>query len=58
MLCSGGMDRTILIWDTHNSYDNVGTLKSQTNAITCLAWSHTDRLISGSADKSVANWDV
>lgn len=52
------MDRTILIWDTHNSYDNVGTLKSQTNAITCLAWSHTDRLISGSADKSVANWDV
>ena len=33
-------------------------LKSHTNAITTLAWSYTDKLITGSADKSICNWDV
>lgn len=52
------MDKSILIWDPKNSYDNVLALKSHTNAVTSLAWSHTDRLVTGSADKSLANWDV
>ncbi len=57
-LASSGMDKQILIWDCKDSYSNILNLKSQTNAITTLAWSHTDRLISGSADKSLCNWDI
>lgn len=52
------MDKLIFLWDCADSYTNVLTLKSQTNAITSLHWTHQDRLISGSADRSLCNWDV
>lgn len=52
------MDKSILIWDCKDSYSNILSLKSHSNAVTTLAWTHTDRLISGSADKSVCNWDL
>jgi WD40 repeat protein len=52
------MDKTILIWDHKDSYSNILNLKSHTNAVTTLCWSHTDNLITGSADKSLCNWDI
>lgn len=58
MLASGGMDKTIFLWDCNDSYTNVATLKSQTNAITSLHWTHEDKLIAASADRSLCNWDV
>lgn len=58
MLASSGMDKTILIWDHKDSYSNLLNLKSHTNAVTTLCWSHTDNLITGSADKSLCNWDI
>ena len=58
LLASGGMDKTIFLWDCNDSYSNVATLKSQTNAITSLHWTYEDKLIAGSADRSICNWDV
>jgi Prp8 binding protein len=52
------MDKSVLIWSCKDSFTNILNLKSHTNAVTSLAWSHTDRLITGSADKSVCSWDV
>ncbi len=57
-LASSGMDKSILIWDCKDSYSNILSLKSQTNAVTSLVWSHTDNLVSGSADKTVCIWDI
>lgn len=57
-LASAGMDKSILIWDCKDSYSNILNLKAHTNAVTTLAWSHTDRLASGSADKNVCSWDM
>lgn len=57
-LASAGMDKSILVWDCKDSYSNILSLKSQTNAITSVVWSHTDSLVSGSADKTVCSWDI
>lgn len=58
LLASAGMDKTVFLWDCNQSYENVANLKSHTNAITSLHWTHSDRLITASADKSLCNWDV
>lgn len=58
LLATAGMDKQLLLWDTKDSYSNILNLKSHTNAITTLAWSYTDRIITGSADKSLCNWDL
>jgi len=58
LLASAGIDRSILLWSHAQDYDNVAVLKGHTNAITALTWSHTDILLSVSADKSMAAWDV
>ena len=58
LLASGGMDKLVFLWDCRDSYSNVSTLKSHTNAITSIDWNYSDRLMSASADRSVCNWDV
>jgi Prp8 binding protein len=58
LLASAGVDKTIMIWSCKDSFTNSLNLKSHTNAVTALTWSHTDRLVTGSADKSVCSWDV
>lgn len=61
LLASGGMDKSILIWDCKNAYANIERLQGHTNAVTALSWSDTfitPRLISASADKTLCNWDV
>lgn len=58
LLATAGMDKQILIWNPKDSYENILTLKSHTNAVTTLSWSYMDHLITGSADKSICNWDV
>lgn len=57
-LASAGMDRSIFLWNPLKFYENIAVLKSHTNAITCLTWSYSDRLISGGADKTICNWDI
>jgi WD40 repeat protein len=52
------MDRSILLWSQPQNYDNIAALKGHSNAITSLAWSYTDILLSASADKSMAAWDI
>lgn len=47
-----------MLWSVNNSYENVDVLKSHSNAITALAWSYCDRLVAGSADRTVSNWDA
>jgi WD40 repeat protein len=47
-----------MLWSPAENYDNVAVLKGHTNAVTSLAWTYTDRLLTASADKSVVNWDV
>lgn len=58
LLASAGIDRNIMLWSSAQNYDNIAVLKGHTNAITALTWTHTDRLLTTSADKSIANWDV
>jgi WD40 repeat protein len=47
-----------MLWSAPHNYDHTALLKGHSNAITSLAWTFTDRLLSASADKSVVNWDV
>ena len=58
MLASAGVDRNILLWSQSQNFDNVAALKGHSNAVTALTWSHTDTLLTVSADKSLAAWDV
>jgi len=58
LLASAGVDRSILLWSHAQNYDNIAAFKSHTNAITSITWSHTDRLLTASADKCLINWDV
>ena len=58
LLASGGVDKNILLWLPKDNYSNIAVLRSHANAVTSLSWTYTDRLVSGSADKNVACWDV
>ena len=55
------MDKSILIWDAKQGYENIASLTGHTNAVTALDWSDTllnPRLITASADKNLCNWDI
>ena len=55
-LASGGMDRHIMLWDVKGG-NNYNVLEGHKNAILEVKFSGT-RIISCSADKSVAVWDA
>jgi Prp8 binding protein len=58
LLATAGMDKQVLVWDCKDSYSNILNLKSHTNAVISLSWSYTDHLVTGSADKTICNWDI
>ena len=58
LLASAGQDRNVLLWSPQENWDNLAVLKGHGNAITSLCWTHTDRLITASADKTLCSWDL
>ncbi|KAF4669843.1 U5 small nuclear ribonucleoprotein [Perkinsus olseni] len=59
-LASGGFDKNILVWKVYGDCDNWCILKGHENAVLEVHWSLTEqnKIVSCSADKSVALWDV
>lgn len=57
---SASFDRTILLWNVQQEFENFGILRGHTNAIlqTKICKSDQTKVLSASADKSVAWWDV
>ncbi|KAF4670643.1 U5 small nuclear ribonucleoprotein [Perkinsus chesapeaki] len=59
-LASGGFDKNILVWKVYGDCDNWCILKGHDNAVLEVHWSSTEpnKIVSCSADKSLALWDV
>ena len=57
---SAGFDRVVLLWNVSEGFNNFCILRGHTNAILQVRWSPSDpsKLITASADKSVAWWDA
>lgn len=56
-LASGGMDRHIMLWDVKSDGQNYNVLEGHKSAILEVKWTGS-RIISCSADKTVAIWDA
>jgi len=57
-LCSGSLDRQILLWDVFGGCKNYNVLNGHKNAVLQLVWPSANNIISCSADKTVAIWDA
>ena len=57
---SASFDRTIMLWNIQEGFDNFCVLRGHTNAVLQVCWSRLDpsRIFTASADKSVALWDA
>ncbi len=58
VLASGSSDKTIQLWDLHNSLCSRKTLKGHDDRVNVLIESSTGFLISGSADRTIKVWDL
>lgn len=56
-LASGGLDRTIRLWDT-TTFDTVGRFTGHQDAVMALVWDGPERLISASGDDTVRIWET
>ena len=57
---SASFDRTILLWNVQQGFNNFGILRGHSNAVlqTKICKADSTKMLSASADKSVSWWDV
>ena len=57
---SAGFDRIVLLWNVEQGFQNFSVLRGHTNAILQVKWCQSDstKILTASADKSVAWWDA
>ncbi|KAL9133131.1 MAG: hypothetical protein Q9175_005691 [Cornicularia normoerica] len=58
-IASGSMDRSIMLWHTHDSCENYGVLTGHKGAVLDLHWSRSStNIFSASADTTLTSWDL
>jgi hypothetical protein len=57
-LCSGGLDKKILLWDVLGDCKNYNVLTGHRNAVLQVVWPTPTTITSCSADKTVCTWDA
>lgn len=60
LAASSGFDRTVMLWNVHNGFENHIVMRGHSNAILQVKFAPTDptKILTASADKSVAWWDI
>ncbi len=58
LVATSSVDTTFRLWDFRETIHSVSVFQGHTEAVTCAVFSRSDKIVSGSDDRSVKVWDL